>query len=154
MACSIYFFSLAWPTRSHLTEDFLSRVSALQVFTLPQVLLSSRGWSLFFPQYWQLFLAFFFLVFFLAVCAPPLTPLWGFSHWCFTLEILESSFMSYTCWLMSSVWLASSRNRSSVYLFWMLFLIRTLSLMVCISCLKILCSVWLLNAQSFNCLLA
>ena len=60
-----------------------------------------------------------------------------------------SSFTSFTCWLMSSFWLASSRNWSSVDLFCMLFLIRSLSLIVCISCSRILSSVWSPNSQSF-----
>ena len=64
--------------------------------------------------------------------------------------ILKSSFISLTCWSVSPLWLASSRNWSRFQFFWMLLLTSSLSLMVCTKCSSILSSVCSPNSQSFD----
>ena len=68
--------------------------------------------------------------------------------WCSTFDIPKYSFMSLTCWSMSSLWLSFSRNRSSTHFFWMCLF--TFSLIVCIKCSSILSSVCSSNSQSFD----
>ena len=70
--------------------------------------------------------------------------------WCSTFDIPKYSFMSLTCWSMSSIWLAFSRNRSSTHFFWTCLFTSSLSLIVCIKCSSILSSVCSSNSQSFD----
>ena len=70
--------------------------------------------------------------------------------WYSTFKILKSSFTSFTWWLTSSLWLASSWNQSRSHFFWTLLFTSLLSLMAGIKCFSFLSFACSPNSQSFD----